>query len=109
MQPLVDCEIDVCSSNKKIDFTYQNRGGRQYIVHLATPLRGIARGQICALYAVGGLICLGGGHIAQRGPVRQVIYPNPGKISSNGNYIANDRTVMDSDINNYTIWTNHSF
>jgi tRNA-specific 2-thiouridylase len=37
MQPLVDCEIYVCSSNKKIDFSHQNRGGRQYIVHLATP------------------------------------------------------------------------
>ena len=103
MQPLVDCEIDVCSSNKKIDFTHQNRGGRQYIVHLTTPPGGIARGQNCALYAGGGFICLGGGPIAQRGPVRQVIYPNPGKISSNGNYIANDLTIMDSDIDNYNI------
>jgi tRNA-5-taurinomethyluridine 2-sulfurtransferase len=69
MQPLVDCEIDVFGSSRKEGHpNTTNRNRRRYIVHLATPLRGIARGQICALYAGGGLICLGGGPIDQRGP-----------------------------------------
>jgi tRNA-5-taurinomethyluridine 2-sulfurtransferase len=69
LQPLVDCEIDeddVCPS-KMADQTTSNYR-RRYIVRFAAPLRGIARGQICALYAAEGLICLGGGPIDSRGP-----------------------------------------
>jgi tRNA U34 2-thiouridine synthase MnmA/TrmU len=58
LQPLVNC---------KIDFVDQNG----YQVQLETPLRGIAQGQVCAIYAGGndgGLICLGGGPIQRRGP-----------------------------------------
>lgn len=61
LQPLVECEIDMTTDDNQ----------SRFVIRLVTPLRGIAKGQICAVYAGGkdgDLICLGGGPIAHRGP-----------------------------------------
>jgi tRNA-specific 2-thiouridylase len=58
LQPLVDCEIE--QENPSF-----------YRIRLSAPLRGIAPGQVCAIYAggkEGDLVCLGGGIIDRRGP-----------------------------------------
>ncbi len=58
LQPLVDCEICMAADEG------------HYQVELKIPLRGVAPGQICVVYAggtTGDLICLGGGPIDQRG------------------------------------------
>ena len=71
LQPLVDCEIRRVHHHHH-DKNYQN-GGRapppqgSYEIVTAKPLRGIAPGQVCAIY-VRDLICLGGGSISRRGP-----------------------------------------
>ena len=56
LQPLVDCDIRY------------HPDGDCYEILLHTPLRAISPGQICAIYYNDGLVCLGGGPIAQRGP-----------------------------------------
>ncbi|KAG7366553.1 tRNA-specific 2-thiouridylase mnmA [Nitzschia inconspicua] len=64
LQPLVDCVIDLYHDQKDKNKDY-------YVVRLESPLRGIAEGQVCAIYAGGSdgdLICLGGGPINHRGP-----------------------------------------
>jgi tRNA U34 2-thiouridine synthase MnmA/TrmU len=69
LQPLVDCEIIVSHSDS--DSPGGNSGTTMYEVRLDSPLRGIARGQVCAIYSggrAGDLVCLGGGPIEQRGP-----------------------------------------
>lgn len=58
LQPLVDCEI---RKNKE-----ESSSGRYEIV-VKTPLRGIAPGQVCAIY-LDDLVCLGCGTITKRGP-----------------------------------------
>lgn len=64
LQPLVDCEIN--TADLKGDECY----GKNFEVKLNTPLRGIAPGQVCVVYAggeIGDLICLGGGPIDKTG------------------------------------------
>ncbi|KAL7534659.1 hypothetical protein ACHAWF_004903 [Thalassiosira exigua] len=66
MQPLVPCEVRLRGED--------NTGGREgsLVVRFDEPVRAITPGQIVALYAGrGGLICLGGGPIEGRGPVRR--------------------------------------
>lgn len=65
LQPLVDCEITYPSA------CATENGAVMYEVRLDLPLRGIACGQVCAIYAggrSGDLVCMGGGAIVQRGP-----------------------------------------
>jgi tRNA U34 2-thiouridine synthase MnmA/TrmU len=64
LQPLVECEI-ICLDNPI------GNDGAMYEIRLEFPLRGIARGQVCAIYSggrSGDLVCLGGGPIELRGP-----------------------------------------
>jgi tRNA U34 2-thiouridine synthase MnmA/TrmU len=70
LQPLVDCEIVLLTSGHWDCSSVVAEGRAMYEVRLAKPLRGIARGQVCAIYAGGNdgsLICLGGGPIHRRG------------------------------------------
>lgn len=73
LQPLVDCEITAVDKNYKSCHKILNNGGvdcEHYEIKLKIPLRGIAPGQICVIYAggaAGDLICLGGGPIDQAG------------------------------------------
>mmetsp|Transcript_23764 Transcript_23764/g.50527 ORF Transcript_23764/g.50527 Transcript_23764/m.50527 type:complete len:598 (+) Transcript_23764:125-1918(+) len=58
LQPLVDCEIVADDDNDCFE------------IRLKLPLRGVAPGQVCVVYAggiVGDLVCLGGGPIEQAG------------------------------------------
>ncbi len=68
LQPLVDCEITMVD----YDIGRTSDAGHQNLlqVKLKKPLRGVAHGQICVVYAGGNegdLICLGGGPIDRRG------------------------------------------
>jgi len=73
LQPLVDCEISMVDDNYKNDHTslkYNRFDSHNFEIKLKIPLRGIAPGQVCVLYAggkIGDLICLGGGPIDQAG------------------------------------------
>ena len=73
LQPLVDCEIvmtndhheSIHASSEKTVFD-----DRTLEIKLKTPMRGIAPGQVCAVYAGGedgDLICLGGGPVHKTG------------------------------------------
>ena len=72
LQPLVDCEIRRVHHHQHHQHNnYQNgewpppQGSFEIVT--AKPLRGIAPGQVCAIY-VRDVICLGGGSITRRGP-----------------------------------------
>ena len=79
LQPLVDCEITMvnnqnhsqnhnCTTSQDVLGVFDDDN---YEIRLKLPLRGIAPGQVCVVYAggkEGDLICLGGGPIDQRGP-----------------------------------------
>ena len=63
LQPLVDCEITMSTEIGRLD-------GQSFEIRLEKPLRGIAPGQVCVVYAggtAGDLICLGGGPIDEPG------------------------------------------
>eukprot|EP00536_Pseudo-nitzschia_multiseries_P001504 jgi/Psemu1/234685/estExt_Genewise1.C_190118 len=79
LQPLVDCEIVLLSNGRSGEFEYEFESESEfkfdwdalYEIRLQQPLRGIAPGQVCVVYAggkEGDLICIGGGPIDQRGP-----------------------------------------
>lgn len=59
LQPLAECEV-----------TY-NRNLSTLRVNFHLPIRAVTPGQTAALYTAGGLLCLGGGPIRDRGPSYQ--------------------------------------
>lgn len=61
LQELTSCEV--VRNENDVGDTY-------YTIHLDQPIRAIMPGQMLALYAVNGLVCLGGGPISSRGPSR---------------------------------------
>lgn len=76
LQPLVDCEVHVRPSlssddeeNGEHDDQNDDKMKQRYCyeIRLGKPLRGIAPGQICAIY-YNDILCLGGGPITQPGP-----------------------------------------
>ena len=70
LQPLVDCEITMVDSTSCQGLNADLMEENYLQVDLKVPLRGVAPGQICVVYAggrTGDLICMGGGPIDQRG------------------------------------------
>jgi len=73
LQPLVDCEIAMSDKNYESSHKSSENAvvdNYRLEIKLKTPLRGIAPGQVCAVYAggeEGDLICLGGGPIDTTG------------------------------------------
>jgi len=74
LQPLVECEIAMVNRDYNHGQTAFKSGefdNDTYAIRLKQPLRGIAPGQVCVIYAggkEGDLICIGGGPIDESGP-----------------------------------------
>lgn len=103
LQPLVDCEITMVESSSCQDLNVGLTNDNYLQVKVKVPLRGVAPGQICVVYAggkAGDLICMGGGPIDQRGQNYWEMQRDlPNMLHPSGH---NDSSVLQRDKTNTT-------